>query len=405
MPVAGTLPPLLSVSAGGAIRSGALGPYYERRPIDWRDLPLALYPDTERDCFSGQALVERDRVVAMYHGTLAGNAIATASDPLLLNWKKHPNNPVILGDVENIGGANIAPVEADGAQYRVFDPCIWREDDGYYALSGTFKDGVRGVDCVGVDHLFRSPDLAAWEYLGPLMEDRFLAEPGEDAAVPNFWPIGNGMHMLLLFSQNALDATTSATMIKIPIVSAQNTRPDELWSLDGGSLHAPSATIDDSGRYLAIFNIKEGREPRGWSDIMTLPRHYSLDAENSLLMEPAGDIESLRFDHRHVDASEIAANSETVLRRFVERQWRSTPSSIRAGAREVGLYVFRSPHGEEKTRVSLLSESQIFRCQFAPDRRIRFFFNSNVFARTPETGPLKLGENCCTFGCSLIAAC
>ncbi len=165
-----------------------------------RDLPLALYPDTERDCFSGQTLVEQDRVVAMYHGTLAGNAIATASDPLLLNWIKHPNNPVIPGDVENLGGAAIAPVEGNGAQYRVFDPCIWREDDGYYALSGTFKDGVRGVDCVGVDHLFFSPDLATWEYLGPLIEDRFLAEPGEDAAVPNFWPIGNGKHMLLLFS-------------------------------------------------------------------------------------------------------------------------------------------------------------------------------------------------------------
>ena len=32
------------------------------------------------------------------------------------------------------------------------------------------------------------------------MEDAFFAEPGEDAAVPNFWPIGNGRHMLLLFS-------------------------------------------------------------------------------------------------------------------------------------------------------------------------------------------------------------
>ena len=42
------------------------------------------------------------------------------------------------------------------------------------------------MDAVGVDHLFRSEDLAEWEYLGPLMEDAFFAEPGEDAAVPNF---------------------------------------------------------------------------------------------------------------------------------------------------------------------------------------------------------------------------
>lgn len=77
--------------------------------VHWRDLPPAIYPDTERDCYSGQTLVEHDRVIAMYHGTLSGNAIATASDPLLLNWQKHPNNPVIRGDTRNLGGANIVP--------------------------------------------------------------------------------------------------------------------------------------------------------------------------------------------------------------------------------------------------------------------------------------------------------
>ena len=28
--------------------------------VHWRDLPMALYPDVERDCFSGQTLVEPD---------------------------------------------------------------------------------------------------------------------------------------------------------------------------------------------------------------------------------------------------------------------------------------------------------------------------------------------------------
>ena len=33
-----------------------------------------------------------------------------------------------------------------------------------------------------------------------MVSDEVLAEPGEDMAVPNFWPIGNDRHMLLLFS-------------------------------------------------------------------------------------------------------------------------------------------------------------------------------------------------------------
>ena len=158
--------------------------------LRWRDLPIALYPDQEQDCFSGQTLVEQNRVISIYHGTQAGNAVATASDPLLVNWKKHPDNPVIP----------IVPINDDGYPYRVFDPCIWKEDDGYYSLSGVYKDGVRSVDCVGADHVFRSTDLSSWEHLGPLVEGVYDTEPGEDYAVPNFWPIGNGKHLLLFFS-------------------------------------------------------------------------------------------------------------------------------------------------------------------------------------------------------------
>ena len=95
--------------------------------VHWRDLPIALYPDQEKDCFSGQTVAEPDRVIAIYHGTQPGNCIATASDPLLLNWTKHLDNPVIP----------IVPIHEKGAPYRVYDPCIWKGDDGYYALSGT----------------------------------------------------------------------------------------------------------------------------------------------------------------------------------------------------------------------------------------------------------------------------
>jgi beta-fructofuranosidase len=158
--------------------------------VRWKDLPLALYPTTEEKCFSGQTLVERDRVIAIYHGTKSGNAVATAGDPLLLDWEKHPDNPVIP----------IVEVDPAGNPYRVFDPCIWKEPDGYYALSGTYREGERFVDSRSVDYVFRSTDLAHWEHLGPLVPKEFWTEAGEDGAVPNFLPIGNGKHMLLFFS-------------------------------------------------------------------------------------------------------------------------------------------------------------------------------------------------------------
>ena len=97
--------------------------------IHWSDLPVAIYPSIEYSCYSGNTCVEDDRVIAFYQGTTRGSMVATSSDPLLLNWKKHPNNPVI------------SRVDTDdtGHPYSVGDPCIWKEEEGYFALTPSSK--------------------------------------------------------------------------------------------------------------------------------------------------------------------------------------------------------------------------------------------------------------------------
>ena len=100
--------------------------------IHWRDLPYAIYPDPEECCFSGATLVEEDRVIAMYHGTQVGNMVAISTDPLLLNWEKLTGQPVIPSP----------PQTGSPLPYTVFDPCIWKRDGVYYALSaGTLPEG------------------------------------------------------------------------------------------------------------------------------------------------------------------------------------------------------------------------------------------------------------------------
>ena len=157
--------------------------------IRWRDLPYAIYPDPEESCFSGGALVEDDRVIAIYHGTQVGNMVAVSSDQLLLNWEKVTGQPII-------------PIpEHDGSprKYTVFDPCIWKRDGVYYSLSGgTLTDGPGGQR-IAADFVFRSKDLETWEYLHPLTEDDMYTLVGDDGACPYFWPIGD-RYMLLFFS-------------------------------------------------------------------------------------------------------------------------------------------------------------------------------------------------------------
>ena len=353
--------------------------------IHWRDLPMALYPDVERDCFSGQALVEEDRVIAIYHGTQSGNAIATASDPLLLNWAKHPNNPVIQGTNQAAGDAG----------YRVFDPCIWKENDGYYSISGTYQDGERGLDAIGVDHLFRSKDLSEWEYLGPLMEDAFFAEPGEDAAVPNFWPIGNGKHMLLLFSHKRAGRyyigsyDTDTHRFAPETHGRMNYGP---WVV--GSLHAPSATIDDSGRYLGIFNLHKGRDSNETDEMMTLPRHYWLDSNNSLQMAPVVEVEGLRSGHTSVEVTAISANEEIVLDDVGGKAIELRATIDPGAAREVGFYVLRSPDGSERTRVSLYpNDHRRFDTSSLQIDVSESSTRGDVWTRSAEIGPLALGQD------------
>ncbi|MDP7635890.1 MAG: glycoside hydrolase family 32 protein, partial [Candidatus Latescibacteria bacterium] len=146
--------------------------------IHWRDLPYAIYPDTEENSFSGTCFVEEDRVIAAYYGhqSAAGLMVAVSDDPLLLNW-------------ETVTGKAVIPnIDYDelGRPHQVYDPCIWKDGDFYYVLCGGWADGINPLaephahNKVGfedltpgrmVDHLYRSSDLESWVYMGEFMEN------------------------------------------------------------------------------------------------------------------------------------------------------------------------------------------------------------------------------------------
>ena len=111
--------------------------------VHWKDLPTAIYPDPEYAVYSGNTLVENDGVIAMYHGFPIGNMVAKSTDPLLLNWQKLTNDAVIRWE--------------EGVPYGVYDPFLWREDNGYYSLSGVSKKTVYGKRML--EQLFYSQDL------------------------------------------------------------------------------------------------------------------------------------------------------------------------------------------------------------------------------------------------------
>jgi beta-fructofuranosidase len=309
--------------------------------IHWQDLPYAIYPDPEYQCFSGATLVEEDRVIAIYHGTRVGNMVAVSSDPLLLNWKKVTGQPVIP----------ISSPDGSPLPYRIHDPCMWRQGGTYYALSNG-RDWWRPMD-----FLFCSDDLVHWKYLHPFVEnqDAFCLE-GDDGACPYFWPIGD-RHILLYFShmsggQALLGDYDTARQVFMP-----TSHHDFNFGPYGpGGVHAPSAAPDGHGGVIGIFNMNPAKPTEGWNQIMTLPRRLTLVGRDALGVEPAGDVESLRGAHCHVGRTTLPANEEVVLE-GVQGNAMELVAEIDAGdAPLVELNVMRSPDRQEYTRIAFYRE-------------------------------------------------
>jgi len=317
--------------------------------IHWRDLPYAIYPNPERCCFSGATLVEKNRVIAMYHGTEVGNMVAVSNDPLLLNWEK-------------VTGQAVIPIKSDDGlplPYRVFDPCIWRKGDAYYALSAGQLPGP-GDRRIRADFLFRSTDLAHWEYLHPFVEDDMFTLVGDDGACPYFWPIGDrdgGRHMLLFFSHTSggqyLLGDYDEDRDKFVVTAHDYFNFGPAWP---SGVHAPSATPDGKGNIVVIFNMNAGKPTPGWNQIMTLPRKLTLVGKNDICVEPAGDVTSLRRDHTYIGQMTLLANEEIVLESVTGNALEIEAEIEPSAASVIEMNVLRSPGNEEYTRITFFRD-------------------------------------------------
>lgn len=348
--------------------------------IHWRDLPYAIHPGPEESCYSGTALVETDRVIAMYHGTKLGNMVAVANDPLLLNWEK-------------LTGTAVIPLAANQGPppfHNVFDPSLWKQGNFYYSLSGHGPRKQAGARRVNI--LFRSRDLIHWECRHEFIKgDRFTL-PGDDGACPYFWPIGD-RHILLFFSHMSGgqyflgDYDTAREKF---VVSSHGRFNFGAWGPAG--VHAPSATPDGKGGIIVMFNMNPGKPTGEWNQIMSLPRRLTLAARDELAVTPAGDWTSLRRNPVAVPPMAIPANREIVLD-SVRGNTLEIEAVIDPGnAPMLELNVLRSPDGEEFTRIRVFKERGMWGDSLVSLDTARSSILPDACSRPPETAPFPLAE-------------
>jgi beta-fructofuranosidase len=311
--------------------------------IHWQDLPYAIYtsPGEQHAC-SGSIFIEDDRAIAMYLGHRVGIFAATSSDPLLLNWAKVSGKPVIPD-----------PEPGVKRPYATFDPCIWKEGSTYYAL---ISQGPMPKNQRMSANLFKSEDLETWEYMHPFVEGDLFTQAGDDNACPYFWPIGD-KYIMPFFSHMTggqyLLGDYDKTRQKF--IASSHGRFNHGATYPAG-VHAPSAFPDGKGGVITIFNLNQGGKPtKGWNQIMSLPMRLSLNesenAANELTIEPAGDIESLRYDHQRISNLTIPANEEMVLKGIKGNTMEIMVEIETDGEQMVEMNLLRAPDKREYTRI------------------------------------------------------
>lgn len=271
--------------------------------LHWRDLPVAIKPDKEKECYSGMILIEGDRAIAAYFGLDIGIILAVSDDPLLIRWEKLNN------------GVPVIPRRSPDpdVHYEAYDPFIFKKGDTYVILSGKFivnkLTGKRERECFA----FESTDLLNWKFTGTFFENDMFAIHGDDAACPYFIPYEN-RHLFFHYSHfsgpKILAGDYDAERNKFVITNG--IRLTSSTSVHGGIL-APCAYPDENGMIKAVYNIEFLPNPGSDYKVMSVFHDVSLVGEdkNTICIQPAEQMKKLRVESSHVVKENIMLKSNT----------------------------------------------------------------------------------------------
>jgi beta-fructofuranosidase len=272
--------------------------------VHWDDMPVALSPEPgsvdERGVWSGSAVDNDGVVTVLYTGARGRNheqqtvCMATSHDPDLRTWTKYDNNPIL----------DAPPAEYRGCGFR--DPYVWRSHGIWYMVIGAGKPG--GSEAV---LLYRSSNLLEWEFLYPLYENDARNQYVYEC--PNFFQMGDRWLLLFSIMEESHIEYVMGDYIGHDFIPLNKQR------LDYGVLYAPLTITDMRGRRMMWGWLRETRSPQaqqkaGWSGVQSLPRVLSLREDNTLRMQPAPELNTLRGAHYHAETGIEASNVLSQIR-------------------------------------------------------------------------------------------
>jgi beta-fructofuranosidase len=329
--------------------------------VHWTDLPIALTPTPGRadadGCWSGCAVDHHGTPTLLYTGVdhrgVHPQVVcrATSADDLLA-WHYSPGNPVIAGPPAEL-------VAGTGGHFR--DPFVWKEGQYWYMLMGSKQESTGGMIL-----LYRSLDLATWEYLHPLLvADARHFQPGGPGGMwecPNMLTFGD--QRVLLFSVQTAEHDLLYPLYMTGAFQDEHFLPQTQGRVaHGGYFYAPQVLYDDQRRALMWGWLMESRsssfaQEAGWAGVMSLPIIVAPLPSGRLSLEPAPELATLRQQHWQYQGLELS-EAGTFLHDGIPDDCLEMLAECEPDQNcEFGFRLLYSPDSQEQTRIVYQSVSQ-----------------------------------------------
>lgn len=253
--------------------------------VTWEHLPIALWPSLERGeehCFSGSAIVNKKGEPMLFYTSIGHEDpehwVALPRDEELLEWEKHPANPILT--IDDHKGDVIE-------DWR--DPQLIHEGDQTLMVIGGHPEDMGGSIML---YKALNEDLTQWDYLGVA-----FSGADENWECPNFFRIGD--KWVIIYSPHG-QVNYYCGNFKL---SDYKFEAEQQGGVDlGENFYAPNTMEDEKGRRLMWGWIPGFKENQGWQSAITIPRKLSLTEDGRLIQEPVEELQALRSDLNHSDA-------------------------------------------------------------------------------------------------------
>lgn len=319
--------------------------------VRWKELPVAIAPDTEYDkdgCFSGSSIIKDGKLYLLYtsvSGDRQTQALAVSEDGV---------------NFEKVGQAiKTEQLPDDNSLTDFRDPKVFEKNGIYYSLIGATAKNGRGRIL-----LYKSADLTNWSYGGVVLQD----DRTNVCECPDYFGL-DGKEVLLYSPQ-----FVAADGIKY---QNQHSNVYVLGKFDferGTFVKSYEGEIDSGFDFYAAQTLKtpDGRRvmiawmsmwdrtpvtaPDGYSGAMILPRELSV-RDSRLYQQPVREIERYRSVHYRIVKKDI--NGKLQFPSFSQTQEIIVTFAI-GTAKKVGLKLFCGERHETAIYYDALENCVVF---------------------------------------------